>query len=253
MFGRKKDFAPAETGGGARKGDEIGSYPAKVDTHNNRFTRAYRNIRVQHVFIGGLMVLNIAQAATIMTLLPLYKVVPVMITVSDKEEQVVRAQPIADTAPSALFLIEKEVRQYVKERHSVSQDDAINLSRWSQSVKQMSSDSVFEGFMVETKPILDAAKLGRFTRAITIDSAQKVEGGTPRTGTIWRVDFTAYDRTVGQGLADTQESRKAFTVEMRVMLLPRQVTYSQRFVNPLGFTVMSYSVVPRRMGTASIN
>jgi type IV secretory pathway component VirB8 len=253
MFGRRAKPETFQETKAAPARDEMGSYPSKVDTHNNRFMRSYRNIRVQHIIIGSLLVMNIAQAASIMTLLPLYKIVPVMITVSDKEEQVVRAQPIADTAPSALFLIEKEVRQYVKERHTVSQDDAINLGRWSQSVKQMSSDGVFEGFMVETKPILESAKLGKFTRAITIDSAQKTEGGTPRSGTIWRVDFTAYDRTVGQGLADTQETRKAFTVEMRVMLLPREVTYSQRFVNPLGFKVMSYSVVPRRLGTASIN
>lgn len=230
--------------------DELGTYPREVDTFNNRFTRTYRNLRVTHVIIGGLLVLNLVQGATIMQMLPLYKVVPVAFTFSDKEEQVVRIQPMSDSIPAVSILIEQQVRQYVKERHSIHQDDVVNEAKWGQVVKQMSTDDVFDGFIKETRPILEAAKNGKFTRSITIDAVQRVEAGGIRTGTVWRVDFTAYDRTIGQGLADTQENKRAFTVEMRVKLMPRAIAYSQRFVNPLGFTVESYSVVPRRTTAA---
>jgi type IV secretory pathway component VirB8 len=238
------------TGDARLKGDELGTYPRSVDTFNNRFNRAYRNLRVTHVIIGGLLAMNLVQAATIMQMLPLYKVVPLAVTFSDKEEQVVRVQPMADNIASVSILIEQQVRQYVKERNTISQDDVINLTRWQQTIKQMSTDDVFDGFVSETKPILASAKNGKFTRTVTIDTAQRVDPGGQRSGSVWRVDFTAYDRTIGQGLADTQENRRSFTVEMRVKLRPRNVTYGDRFVNPLGFTVESYSVAPRRTGSA---
>ncbi len=231
--------------------DEIGRYPKAVDTHSNRFTRAYRNLRVTHVMIGGLLALNLAQSATIMQMLPLYKVIPMAVTFSDKDEQVVRVQPMSDNIASVGILVEQQVRQYVKERNTISLDDVINLTRWQQTVKQMSNDDVFDGFVNETKPVLASAKNGKFTRSITIDSVQRSEVSNPAAGTVWRVDFTAFDRTIGTGLADTQENRRGFTVEMRVRLRPRNVAYRDRFVNPLGFTVESYSVAPRRTGANS--
>jgi type IV secretory pathway component VirB8 len=257
-FGRRRDESPADSsddnsemtaskpsGSSRTGGDEIGTYPREVDVVNNQHRRFHRNLRVEHIIIGCLLVVTLVQANVISQLFPLYRVVPFFVTFSDKDEQVVRIQPPTTNLRSMDVITEANVREYVKLRNTISQDDATNIARWGGKIENMSTREIYENFLNEIKPVFDAAKRGRFHRTIVLDSVAKVQDG------YYRVDFTAYDRTIGSGLADTQEKTSAYSVEMRVAHQPRTVPYAERFLNPFGFTVTSYVVVPRR--TASAN
>lgn len=225
----------------AHKPDQIGSYPKTNDDIKNERLRVYRNLRVEHIVIGCLLVVCIVQASVIMQLLPLYRVVPFFVTFSDKAEQVVKIQPPTGRLGSLDILTEANVREYVKLRNTISQDDAINLARWGGKVEAMSDRTVYETFLADIKPIYDLAKAGKFSRSITIDSIIRIHDG------YYRVDFTAYDRTIGIGLTDTSEATSSWTVELRARNDPRDVVYANRFQNPLGFKVVSYSATPRRV------
>lgn len=227
------------------RADQLGSYPTTNDDIKNERRRVYRNLRVEHIIIGSLLVVCIVQASVIMQLLPLYRVVPFFVTFSDKAEQVVRIQPPTGRLTSLDILTEANVREYVKLRNTISQDDAINLSRWGGKVEAMSDRPVYEAFLADIKPVYDAAKAGKFSRSVTIDSLIRVQDG------YYRVDFTAYDRTIGIGLTDTTEATSSWTVELRAVNQPRDVVYANRFANPLGFKVISYSATPRRVARPS--
>ncbi|MPR09530.1 VirB8/TrbF family protein [Microvirga tunisiensis] len=224
----------------SREPDEIGTYPAKVDVFSNRAKRVYRNLRIEYIIIGVLLITNLVQANLLSEMFPLYRVVPFFVTFSDKAEQVVRIDPPSGNLRSLDILTENNVREYIKLRNTISQDDVSNFNRWSGKVKEFSEDGVFQAFLDEIKPVHDAAMKGQFTRNIVIDAVQAVQAN------FYRVEFTAYDRKIGSGLTDTVESRKTFIAELRVANQPRRITYSKRFDNPLGFTVLAYAVVPKR-------
>ncbi|PZR86529.1 MAG: hypothetical protein DI537_28370 [Stutzerimonas stutzeri] len=236
-FGRKK-AAPASDE--TSTGDELGSYPLKVDDLKSTHLRFHKNFRVEHIIIGCLLIVCLVQANVIMQMFPLFRVVPFFVTFSDKDEQVVRIQPPTGNLRSLDILTEANVREYVKVRNTISRDDSINIARWGGKIENMSTQEIYEGFLSEIKPVYEAAKAGKFTRSTIIDSVAKVQDG------YYRVDFTTHDRTIGSGLADTQERQNSFSVELRAQNRPQDVTYNNRFQNPLGFKVVSYTVVPRR-------
>ena len=237
-FGRKKSAAAAPVSEPA--GDQLGAYPLKVDDLKSSHLRFHKNFRVEHIIIGCLLILCIVQANVIMQMFPLYRVVPFFVTFSDKDEQVVRIQPPTGNLRSLDILTEANVRAYVKIRNTISRDDSINIARWGGKIENMSTQEIYDGFLSEIKPVYDAAKAGKFTRTTIIDAVAKVQDG------YYRVDFTTHDRTIGSGLADTQERQNSFSVELRAQNRPQDITYNNRFQNPLGFKVISYTVVPRR-------
>jgi len=237
-FGRKKSATPAAVSEPA--GDQLGAYPLKVDDLKSSHLRFHKNFRVEHIIIGCLLILCIVQANVIMQMFPLYRVVPFFVTFSDKDEQVVRIQPPTGNLRSLDILTEANVREYVKIRNTISRDDSINIARWGGKIENMSTQEIYDGFLSEIKPVYDAAKAGKFTRTTIIDAVAKVQDG------YYRVDFTTHDRTIGSGLADTQERQNSFSVELRAQNRPQDITYNNRFQNPLGFKVISYTVVPRR-------
>lgn len=236
-FGRKK---PAAAPVGEAAGDQLGAYPLKVDDLKSSHLRFHKNFRVEHIIIGCLLILCLVQANVIMQMFPLYRVVPFFVTFSDKDEQVVRIQPPTGNLRSLDILTEANVREYVKIRNTISRDDSINIARWGGKIENMSTQEIYDGFLSEIKPVYDAAKAGKFTRTTIIDAVAKVQDG------YYRVDFTTHDRTIGSGLADTQEKQNSFSVELRAQNRPQDITYNNRFQNPLGFKVISYTVVPRR-------
>lgn len=236
-FGRKNKISEIHDD---PSGDQIGSYPTRVDDLKSAHLRAFKNFRVEHIIIGALLIICIVQVNVIAQLFPLFRVVPFFVTFSDKDEQVVRIQPPTGNLRSLDILTEANVREYVKLRNTISRDDSINIARWGGKIENMSTQEIYEGFLSEIKPVYEAAKAGKFTRTTIIDAVAKVQDG------YYRVDFTTHDRTIGSGLADTQERQNAFSVELRAQNRPQDVTYNNRFQNPLGFKVISYTVVPRR-------
>ena len=104
----------------------------------------------------------------------------------------------------------------------------------------MSSPEVYAAFLNETRPIYQAMTDKKFTRTVLVRSVNETAPG------FYRVEWDATDRRIGQGLTDTEEETRTFISEIRFINAPQSVSYDDRFLNPLGFTVINYSVAQKK-------
>jgi type IV secretory pathway component VirB8 len=220
-------------------GDKFGSYIADKATPLAEHRTHRTTNRLLLAIVGVSLAINCVQSVTIMTLWPLYRVVPFFVTFSDKSDQVVTINPPKSNLSGLGVLVEKQVYEYTVSRHTISEDPEETIGRWGGRVRSLSSPEVYQAFLNETKPIYDDLKERRFTRSISIKSVIQPSPG------FYRVEFEAIDRRVGTGLTDGGETRTTFINEMRVTTQPRAVRYEDRFLNPIGFTVVSYAVRPK--------
>ena len=219
---------------------QIGNFLAKHDSSANKKVRSHMETKVLVIMCGILGCLNVIQAVAITQMLPLYKVVPVFVTFSDKADQVVRIEPPSGRIPSINLLVEQNVRDYITFRNTVSADANETVERWGTRVRMMSTEQVYQDFMKETGPVYNDLRGNNFTRSVSIKAVLQTQPG------FFQIEFDTFDRRQGTGLTDTNETRATWVAQMRVGLAPRNVTHDQRMLNPLGFTVQNYSVARKR-------
>jgi type IV secretion system protein VirB8 len=220
--------------------DEPGAYLANHDTPQTEKRHTHAINKVAIAVAGISLALNCVMAVAITQLLPLYKVVPLFVTFSDKAEQVVSIQPPNASMNSLEILTDANVRDYVLGRHTISDDPQETISRWGGKIHVMSTPQVYDAFLKETQPIYTSMKEHNFTRSIRIISVLKIVPG------LYRVEWEATDRRIGAGLADGGEDKHLYVSELRIANLPISVRYEDRFLNPLGFTVTNYSAAPKK-------
>lgn len=228
----------------ARKDDDLGpkdgSYIAKHDLPSNAPIRDGITNKVLVIGCGFLAAIAILEGIAITMMIPGYKVVPVFVTFSDKADQVVRIEPPSGRLQTIDILAEQFVRDYVVMRHTITTDKAETIDRWGSRVRLMSTETTYSKFLEETKPIYDEMEKGNFTRTIKVNSVLRTQPG------FYQVELESFDRKQGQGLADTEDTRTQWIVQMRVGYIPKNVSYQQRNLNPFGFTVFEYSVARKR-------
>lgn len=221
-------------------GAKIGDFLARHDSAANPQVRNRFEAKVLLIFCGILGTLNVIQGIAITQMLPLYKVVPVFVTFSDRSDQVVRIEPPSGRIPGIALLVEQNVRDYITFRNSVTADAAETIDRWGNRVRAMTTEEAYQVFLRETQPVHSELRNGNFTRSVTIRSVLQTQAG------YYQVEFDTFDRRQGTGLTDTTEARTTWIAQMRVVLAPRNVVFEQRMLNPLGFTVTNYSVARKR-------
>ena len=180
------------------------------------------------------------QAIAILQLFPLYRVVPFFVTFSDKADQVVTIDAPKANLTNLAILNEANVRTYITARHTISADPYETYQRWQGVVHTMSAPTVYSSFLEETKPIYNDLTQKKFTRGIRVLSITQPSPG------FYRVEFEATDRRLGQGLTDSGEDRRTFVADLRYVNAPQTIRYEDRYLNPIGFTVINYSVAPKK-------
>ena len=220
--------------------DRVGRYLRENDTPLNGHVRERRTNKVLVMVTGCSLLLAVLEAITIAEMIPLYKVVPLMVQFSDKADQVVRIEPPSGRIPGIDILTDSSVRDYIKMRNTIAADVNETISRWGGPVHLMSSDTVYNVFTQEMKPVYDDIRAGNFTRSIEIKSLLHTSPG------YYQVEFTAYDHKQGTGLTDTQDVKSTWIAQLRIDFEQKRIAYDQRNLNPLGFTVIEYSVARKR-------
>lgn len=220
--------------------DNIGSYLSDHDAPHAGPRRAAVTDKLLIAVVGVSLALNVVQAVGIMQLIPLYRVVPFFVTFSDKSDQVVRIEPPTGNLRSLAILEEANVREYVTMRNTITDDPQRTLYQWGTIVRLMSAKPVYDQFLAETKPVFDTLKERKFTRSISIKSLLKIQNG------YWQVEFDVIDRRMGSGLTDSGDERRTFVAQLRAQNVEQAITYDNRFLNPLGFTVTAYTVASKK-------
>ena len=224
--------------GEAAAGDRLGAYPAERDVPA---LEGRRNLWVARAFAIGLFLslcLNVVLGFAIASLSPLVRVEPMLLTLKDRSEQIVKIEPFERGTTGFELMTEMLVRDYVLSRHEIVRDDAEMRRRWGGRglVAHRSDPEEYRRFVAESAPRYEQIRQQKLTRTVTIHRVSKIAHG------YWQVEFTTTD-------FDTTETKLAedlWVASLTVTYVPREVTWEDRYMNPLGFLVTNYSVAARR-------
>lgn len=178
---------------------------------------------------------NIVLILAIMQVLPLYRVEPFLLTFQNKEEQVYNIQPIKGRMEDQKAITEVFVRQYVLLRSSFDRDVQEMEARWMPGgpVQEMSSSAVYTEFLEKTaKKALDlirARSLQRNVRILTVNELGR---------DLWQVEYETQDMYPDSPAPEVNY----WTASLRIAYNRKSVKYGERLKNPVGFTVVRYSL-----------
>ena len=227
--------------------DDLGPVPGEVSNHPTRersLTLAVRALAISNAATAG-----VAAAAvwTITAMMPLKTVQPFLVTFSDLKQQVVRIEPAKIDASAYQMMTEAEVRDYVTSRHTIPDSDGAIEAMWGKRSRLAfrMQPAAYSAFVDANQSDLKAVRSAGLSRAIGISDVAMIGNA------IWRVEFETIDTPAGQalgvpGMASSagamSEIRTRWAATMRIGYDPQRISYGNRLINPLGFTVLEYSV-----------
>ena len=178
---------------------------------------------------------NIVLILAIMQVLPLYRVEPFLLTFQNKEEQVYNVQPIKGRMEDQKAITEVFVRQYVLLRSSFDRDVQEMEARWMPGgpVQEMSSSAVYTEFLEKTaKKALDLIRARSLQRNVRILTVNELGRG------LWQVEYETQDMNPDSPAPEVNY----WTASLRIAYNRKSVKYGERLKNPVGFTVVRYSL-----------
>lgn len=178
---------------------------------------------------------NIVLIFAIMQVLPLYRVEPFLLTFQNKEEQVYNIQPIKGRMEDQKAITEVFVRQYVLLRSSFDRDVQEMEARWMPGgpVQEMSSSAVYTEFLEKTaKKALDLIRARSLQRNVRILTVNELGRG------LWQVEYETQDMYPDSPAPEVNY----WTASLRIAYNRKSVKYGERLKNPVGFTVVRYSL-----------
>ena len=177
---------------------------------------------------------NIILILAISQVIPLYRIEPFLLTFQNKEDQVYNIQLIQGLEDEKA-ITEVFVREYVLLRSSFDRDIPEMESRWMPGgpVQEMSSQTVYEDFVRNTAnralELIRARNLQRTVRILTVNELGRG---------LWQVEYETQDMYPDSAVPDVNY----WTANMRITYRPKTVKYDERLKNPIGFTVVQYSL-----------
>ena len=186
------------------------------------------------VFAAVSLCSNVVVLVAIFNVLPLEKITPYYVDFNDRADQVVTiSSPGARNLARNDTLTESLVRKYVMLRSVVVADAKEMENRWGLDgpIRWMSDPGIYGVF--SRAAATDAIWNEGRSREVKIASVLRVSND------VWQVQLETQDMRLD--VIEPTVSR--WTVTMRVAYKSTaRVKYAERLKNPLGFTVMAYSV-----------
>lgn len=219
-------------------GDRLGTYPAERDVPALEGRRYLWTARAFAIGMFLSLCLNVVLGFAIAGLSPLVRVEPMLLSFRDKSEQIVKVEPLAKGTNGFEVMTEALVRDYVLSREEIALDEGEMRRRWGGAglVAHRSDGEEYRRFVAETAPKYEEIRQKHLVRTVGVHRVSKIAEG------YWQVEFSTDDldatgRKVGEGL---------WVASMTVTYVPREVTWEDRYMNPLGFLVTAYSVTARQ-------
>ncbi len=177
---------------------------------------------------------NIILILAISQVIPLYRIEPFLLTFQNKEDQVYNIQ-LVQGLEDEKAITEVFVREYVLLRSSFDRDIPEMESRWMPGgqVQEMSSQTVYEDFIRNTaNRALELIRTRNLQRTVRILTVNELGRG------LWQVEYETQDMYPDSAVPDVNY----WTANMRITYRPKTVKYDERLKNPIGFTVVQYSL-----------
>ena len=214
--------------------DRLGVYPAERDVPA---LEGRRYLWIARAFAIGMFLslcLNVILGISIGALSPLVRVEPMLVTFKDRSEQLVKIEPFERGTSGFELMTEALVRDYVLSRHEIVLDETELRRRWGGRgiVAHRSSSEEYSRFVSETAPRYDEIRQRRLVRTVAVHRVSKIADG------YWQVEFVTQDFLSGV----TKAGEQRWVASLTVGYVPREVSWEDRYMNPLGFIVTDYSV-----------
>ena len=187
------------------------------------------------VFTAISICCNIVLAIAISQVMPLFRVEPFLLSFQNKQEQIVNIVPIKNNMEAESDITETFVRQYILLRSSFNNDIPEMEARWRPGgiLQEMSSRPIYEDFLKNTaERALQIIREKQLTRDVKILSVVEPSHG------LWQVEYETRDMYPDSKSPDVNY----WTATMQVGYRPKTVKYGERLKNPVGFTVVKYSL-----------
>ncbi len=190
-------------------------------------------------------VANLLMLFALSGLNPLVRVQPFYLQTQAKDEQVLSIVRPPKEELNSDVLQQSLIREYLLARFGISSDPNEVERRWGLEgpVFAMSAPSVYQDFLnQESTKMLDQARRDGLTRNVRIGVVNKQEDYSADDAAVWFADIELID--MSQKVSDSFTSKWKITME--VMFLPprKNIEWSQRLRNPLGFTVTKFGRKP---------
>jgi len=195
--------------------------------------RAFAIIMVVSLCCNVILLLAIAQV------IPLFRVEPYLLTFQNKEEQIYNIIPYSGDLTENKSITETFVRSYVLQRSTIVNDEAEMEIRWLPGgpIQEMSSSAVYEEFVNKTaKRALELVRQKGLQRKINILTVNELGQG------LWQVEYETTDMYPSSSAPEINY----WTASLRVVYRQKSVKFNDRLNNPVGFTVVRYSLMRNR-------
>lgn len=201
---------------------------------------AYRSYQqITRTLLGVCITLGlicITLGVALVGILPLKEIRPMLIGISDESQQVVRIEPLKDNLKGINLLIEKLLMHYVKQRETI---DGITESERFGEVANMTSTKLWNEFWNFMKSDNPKSPLKAFfdsylRREVHVKRCLSLQATAKNT---YRIEWTSIDRRHGE-----EVKRQDWITTLAITFEPQNVKVEDRYMNPLGLTVMHYTV-----------
>lgn len=218
-----------------------GTFPGRFDTGHD-WRRWPPTARLFATAFFASLGLNLVLVGALVSLLPLLRIEPFLVTVQPESRVAVRVDSLREDKRALNVVVEAWVHQYVDYRHAILPDEAAMKERivW---VAARSEEKVFAEYRENDRALVNQAIADGTTRTV----AERVLSN-PAPG-LYLVDFALKDTLKGTALRrDGREAVRRFRATVRVELRPRVATREdlRREADPasysFGFTVVRYEV-----------
>jgi type IV secretion system protein VirB8 len=219
---------------GPSSGDTLGVYPAERDVSA---LEGRRHLWTARAFAMGMffsLLLNVVLGFAISSLAPLKSVEPMLVTFKERSDQIVKIEPFTRGTTGFELMTETMVRDYVLYREEIAVDEAEMRRRWGGEgvIAHRSDPEEYQRFVAGMLGKYDDLRQKRISRTVNIRSVSKIADG------YWQVEFSTTDFDA----LNKKISENNWVASMTVGYVSREVTWDDRYMNPLGFTVNAYSV-----------
>lgn len=229
---RQKLIAPsANAGAQRRRPPATNNEIVLVNASEKRYlwtARAFAVIVTVSLCCNFVLILAITQ------LLPLYRLEPFLLTFENKEEQVYDIQPLQNMNEQKA-ITEVFVREYVLMRSAFSNDIQEMETRWmpGSMLQEMSSSAIYQAFLEKTaNKALEFIREKGLIRTVRIMTVNELSNG------LWQVEYETRDMYPDSASPQVDY----WTASLKVVYRKKTVKYGERLNNPVGFTVVGYSL-----------
>ena len=177
---------------------------------------------------------NFVLVLAISQLIPLYRVEPFLLTFENKEEQIYDIVPLSNMEDQKA-ITEVFVREYVLLRSAFVDDVQEMESRWmpGSQLQEMSSPAVYQAFLDKTaNRALEIIKNRGLIRVVRIMTVNELSRG------LWQVEYETRDMYPDSPAPQVDY----WTASLKINYRKKMVKYGERLNNPIGFTVIGYSL-----------